>query len=1272
MPPTTDQFIEQWIASGLINRAGAEAARQAHASGDDAGAFAKALVRSGTLTKFQAQLILQRKGNTLTLGNYAILDRLGAGGMGQVFLAEHRRMKRRVALKVLAPKLVSDKGAIERFRREVEAAARLSHPNIVGAFDADEANGVHYLVMEYVAGQDLASLVAKSGPLPVATAVDCIRQAAAGLQYAHASGVIHRDIKPGNLLLNEAGAIKVLDMGLARVESVDGNQGALTGTGIMMGTVDYMAPEQAEDTHAADARADIYSLGCTLHYLLTGKPVYGGDTILRRILAHREEAVPSLRAYRGEVSPELDRVFQRMIAKRPADRYASMEEVTDALHRAQAGIPELIAPPLLLQRDGDDSFGSFLTSLDSSDATFIGTGEGAAHIAADAATIQASGSDTAARTLPQPLTSSSTTAMSGAHTLQRRGRRAWYAEPLLWGGAAALLALVVGVWQLATQPAPSRTGPQQSSTAGDTQGAPATAATSTTPATPDEIAAVVGWALARGATLTVGNESSGMREIRSVAQWEEQRLPVRSLTFSKESRIGNDDLARLRAFDRLTNLSLAGTSISDDGLRQLSTLSRLETLDLSSTQVTDAGLPAVSRLVNLKSLVLKDTQVAGGGLQNLAGLQKLELLHLDGLPIHDDHLKLLPLLPNLVSVSLVGCQALTDSCAGFLNRSTCSQINLQGVAITDAGLEKLRTNRSLRFLWLNQTPVTAAGVIALARACPITGLYLFDIPFTPEELQQLRDAMPEGEIYSHLAVPPRAGNILAKIDPARDAVSGQWKKTGSLFTPPPAEGEVHLIRIPVDSLPECYSLSMMISRSSSHRQGGIAIGFRVDGRSGVLVVDDTNPSGWGIETIDQPRTTNGTNVDVAQCRIHESSWQPAGVVVQLLPTGLARIQGTWFHNAIVQWTGDPEQLSVPDAMQIPDWDGLFFASWGNFGIHGVELTPLDPTAAPGYRELKVPVAETGWPDVEPVALSPGEILTSPDWEWSEPVNVGPRINSDRDEYVPWLSPDGLTLYQQTNKLTNGVYTIGVTRRSDTAAAWRPVSLLHVPFELDSQSRHHHCLTDDECVLVAITNVGTHYHIWESVRTSRSEPFGVPGFLGAEINLPGVDTQFPVLSNDGLTLCFNRYDSGHWDIWWTERDSRSAPWQTPVWLEGSVNTPANERPAWLSPDRIVLIFSSDRDTTNGDSDLWCSVRTAPTDPWPEPISLGPIINSDKPEFCGRLLSDNRTLLFDSHRLSGYGGGDIWISRRVPKPGTDAEQQWPHLRRAELSSEGLNRD
>ncbi|HEX3654902.1 MAG TPA: SUMF1/EgtB/PvdO family nonheme iron enzyme [Pirellulales bacterium] len=289
------------------------------------------LVKSQELTAFQAAQVKAGKAKALILGEYTILDKIGAGGMGQVFKARHRRMKRIVAIKMLPPAMTKDAAALARFEREVEAAAKLNHQNIVAAYDAGQANNAHFLVMEFVDGKDLSAMVKKDGPFPVGKAVNYILQTARGLEFAHGEGVVHRDIKPANLLLDKKGVVKILDMGLARIESDGAAQTELTGTGTIMGTVDYMSPEQAINTKHADHRADIYSLGMSLYYLLAGKAVYGGETAMEKLMAHQNQPIPSLRDTQTTVSKQLDAVFHKMAAKRIEDRYQSVTEVVEAL-----------------------------------------------------------------------------------------------------------------------------------------------------------------------------------------------------------------------------------------------------------------------------------------------------------------------------------------------------------------------------------------------------------------------------------------------------------------------------------------------------------------------------------------------------------------------------------------------------------------------------------------------------------------------------------------------------------------------------------------------------------------------------------------------------------------------------------------------------------------------------------------------------------------------------------------------------------------------------
>ncbi len=335
-----EKFVKQLEDSGIL---AGETLRQfipPSADPKDAEELVRELVRKKKLTKFQAEEAYKGKAKSLVLGNYVLMEKIGAGGMGQVFKAEHRRMHRIVAVKVLPASTMKDPDTVARFEREVTAAAKLRHPNIVAADDADCANGVHFLVMEMVDGSDLSVLVKKDGPFPVDRAVNCILQAAKGLEFAHNVGVVHRDIKPANLLLDKKGTVKVLDMGLARLSGNEDapTQAELTGTGAVMGTVDYMAPEQALSTRTADARADIYALGCSLYYLLTGKATYAGETLMAKLLAHRDHPIPDLQVDCPHVPESLGRVFRKMVAKKVADRYQTMTEVIAGLEGCGDGL----------------------------------------------------------------------------------------------------------------------------------------------------------------------------------------------------------------------------------------------------------------------------------------------------------------------------------------------------------------------------------------------------------------------------------------------------------------------------------------------------------------------------------------------------------------------------------------------------------------------------------------------------------------------------------------------------------------------------------------------------------------------------------------------------------------------------------------------------------------------------------------------------------------------------------------------------------------------
>jgi hypothetical protein len=298
----------------------------------DVKAMGEELIRRGWLTSFQANQIGKGKGDSLVLDRYILLDLLGQGGMGSVFKAKQTQLDRLVALKVIRPAALRSQGALERFQREARLAARLDHANIVTVYDNGECNGIHYLVMELIDGTDLAHMVKQHGSLPVPLACACIRQAALGLQHAHEQGLVHRDIKPHNLMLTTRGVVKVMDLGLARVANTGNtpNEG-LTNTGTVMGTVDYMAPEQAANARTVDIRADIYSLGCTLYHLLAGQVPFPGGMVTEILIAHQLREPQPIESLRAGLPEGLGRVVHRMLAKNRADRFATPGEVAAAL-----------------------------------------------------------------------------------------------------------------------------------------------------------------------------------------------------------------------------------------------------------------------------------------------------------------------------------------------------------------------------------------------------------------------------------------------------------------------------------------------------------------------------------------------------------------------------------------------------------------------------------------------------------------------------------------------------------------------------------------------------------------------------------------------------------------------------------------------------------------------------------------------------------------------------------------------------------------------------
>ena len=339
MSITARQFLELIRRSKLLTDAELKKGLQACKDNNDGSIptqpeqIADFFVAENLITTWHREKLLNRKYKGFFLGKYKLLGHIGVGGMSSVYLAEHTLMRRLRAIKVLPRNRVDDSSYLERFHREAQATAALDHPNIVRAYDVDNQGKTHYLVMEYVPGRDLMTVVKEDGPLEYLQAAKYIRESALGLQHAHDAAMVHRDVKPANLLVDEQDSIKILDMGLALMDEDQSDLAGLTDkhNEKVLGTADYLAPEQALNSHEIDGRADIYGLGCTLYYLLTGHPPFPEGTLAQRIAQHQSKMPPDIRLDRPDCPETLGSICFKMLQKNPEHRFQTAMEAAEEL-----------------------------------------------------------------------------------------------------------------------------------------------------------------------------------------------------------------------------------------------------------------------------------------------------------------------------------------------------------------------------------------------------------------------------------------------------------------------------------------------------------------------------------------------------------------------------------------------------------------------------------------------------------------------------------------------------------------------------------------------------------------------------------------------------------------------------------------------------------------------------------------------------------------------------------------------------------------------------
>ena len=526
------------------------------------------------------------------LGNCEVLEEIGRGGMGRVYKARHLHLGSLVAVKVLAPHAANSPEALARFRREARSVARLRHPNIVIAHDADEERGTPFLVLEYVEGVDLASLVKRDGPRPVAEALDYVIQAAEGFEYAHSQGMVHRDIKPSNLLVDSAKKIKILDLGLAAFNCTVTDQSTnwtdLTGRNVVMGTVDYMSPEQGVDARQADHRSDIYGLGCTLYFLLTGKRMFSGRTFMERLLGHRERPIPSICSLREDVPRELERVFFRMVAKKPADRFQSMSEVAASLQSIADGFGA---------GRGKRRYGLLLAGL--CGALLLAM---AVYLASDAGLI------------PSPSSPSAKDRAGTKASVNGKQRL-----PRTADNALALSVLRLGGTLLASLDGEKHPIEQESDIPESRFEIRGIDFTDSRQLTEERLVELLPDLNHIEYLILAKTEVGGdcLRQITSLTQLEGLNL--------ESARINDVDLIHLQRLTELHSLWLVNTPVGDAGLGYLEDMSTLRYLWLGGTEVTDSGMHRIAKLTHLQGLGLEKTKVTSEGLRRLANVPLKEL-----------------------------------------------------------------------------------------------------------------------------------------------------------------------------------------------------------------------------------------------------------------------------------------------------------------------------------------------------------------------------------------------------------------------------------------------------------------------------------------------------------------------------------------------------------------------------------------------------------------------------------------------------------------------
>jgi serine/threonine protein kinase len=1236
----------------------------------DGESLARELTASGKLTPYQAEALSSGETSGLVFDQYIVLEKIGQGGMGVVLKARHRTMHSLRAVKRLSAEAMAVPERVQRFYREVRAAARLHHPNIVTAHDAREQDGVHYLIMEFVDGQDLASIVRKEGPLPVERAVDYIIQAAQGLSYAHKHGIVHRDIKPSNLLISGEGTVKVLDMGLARIDEAGDSGDAptqehLTTDGQIMGTCDYMAPEQAEHTSAADHRSDIYSLGCTFYRLLTGDLPYSASSNVLVLLAHREKEIPSLSEKRRDVPPEIETVYHRMMAKLPEDRCQSMQEVVDALEAARRG--EVPADSAVDVIAGDEKLSSFLEHIrdEPSSVSGIGKRPGVSGIGkrggrrtrkAAAPTVESAPktADETADGVAKEDTESSAVerevvaTAKPAPATRRRGPRQRRKNPTaLWIGIAAVISLL-GV-----------------------------AAVALVVYTQTSFGTVVVDTEQKNVQILVTRGGETVEIIDGQDAW---RVELRPGDYDVELKDGGDSLeldqqtiavargdeVRLKVRKRVAREADAGIAVPTGQWVDLLLLIDTKEDVRSGTWNLDEGclssLWGQEQDFNAPALIRLPVRVSGSYELRIVGDR-----------LRGDRV-FLPSEAGHGRCSFDGTGAwLHGRDSGFDKTLYSSntvvldegqRLNISMLTMADHAAISAYSDDISFIDW--KGPVQELSILANDPAA--AGYVLLATDGSPVRYRQIQMRVVEGT--AHL-LRPAAEATAEKDDNYALEFDGwcSWVRTPVVYRgshPLTVEAWVEtrsdastVQNIVADygggscfalHLDKDYFFRFFLSRGFDDINSvpsqwtslpgrpyhiaavydGSSIGLYVNGRQQGLIAQES----VGTNVFNAPLmigTTPQSREDLASGKECFT-----GLIDEVRFSSVARYDKDF----------KPPQRLEPDEQTI----ALYHFDEGEGGVardasgHGRHGTLV------GAKWVRV---GTSFPGRANLALPPGEPGPLPNgWRITEVTSLGPNVNAPSADFAPVLSEDGLLLVYHSDRS-------GGEGKKDL---WKCTRMsLTEPFDKAvNLGPTVNSGADDVCPNLSADGLTVAFrsqraqkpagsNFWMCRRPSRGDPFGEAVNVGAPGGSSGPMQDY-TSSPDGLTLVFtsNRPsgEGGH-DLWMCTRQSSGESFGEPVNLGPQINSSWHEGAPALSADGLTLLFDSDRRGGMGRSDLWMCTRSSTSEPFGTPVNLGPGVNTAGFDGSPFLSPDGRTLLFCSDRPGGKGKSDIYQAVIVPK-------------------------